>query len=557
MTRIGIQWTVMTLCYSLLLCACISAVDAAEPKKGGPGQSAKAPSAEKQDPRSQQYKRRNREQISAIVSGKAEAVIEQLKEHLAGHPDDLESRYTLTVAYCQTNDPAGAVECMSKALEAGLPLERFVAGPRGLLEPLTETDQFRELARKRGVGLVHGPMVGCVTDSSAKLWLRTADEVSVQAVLSESEEMSRPIRSATVFTDADRDYTAVAEVERLKPDTVYHYDLLVNGKPVLGAKLPSFRTFPPAESAARFQVGFGGGAGYTPWKERMWDTIASKSPLAFLFLGDNVYIDTPTKPEVQQYCYYRRQSRPEYRRFVSTTSIFAIWDDHDFGTNDCWYGPAVNDPPFKIPVWEVFRQNWNNPGYGGGRRRPGCWFRFGIADVDFFMLDGRYYRTNPKIERPSMLGPVQREWLLDGLKHSEAAFKVLASPVPWSLEAKGKSLDTWRGFQAEREEIFSFLDENRIDGVILLSADRHRSDAWRIDRDDGYPLYEFESSRLTNVHRHTLMHGALFGYNEKCSFGLLTFDTTKPDPEVAYQIINIDGELVHTFTAKLSQISHK
>ena len=79
----------------------------------------------------------------------------------------------------------------------------------------------------------------------------------------------------------------------------------------------------------------------------------------------------------------------------------------------------------------------------------------------------------------------------------------------------------------------------------------------RIDRDDGYPLYEFESSRLTNVHRHTLMPGSLFGYNEKCSFGLLTFDTTKPDPEVAYQIINIDGELVHTFTAKLSQISHK
>lgn len=535
------RWIVLAACLGLFL-----------------GASAPAPKRRKeQPPRPRQYKQVNRDQISRIIDGKAEAVIEQLQEHLAEQPRDLESLYVLTVAHCRTGDVAKAVESMHRALAAGLPLERFIAGPRRLLEPLTETDDFSELLRKRGIELIHGPMLGCVTDSSAKLWVRTADEVAVQMVLSKSKEMSRPIRSGTVFTDAEHDYTAVAEVERLEPDTVYHYDLLIDGRPGLGPKLPSFRTFPPAESPARFQVAFGGGAGYTPWHERMWNTIASHRPAAFLFLGDNVYIDTPTKPEVQQYCYYRRQSRPEYRRFVASASIFAIWDDHDFGTNDCWYGPKVNDPPFKIPVWEVFRQNWNNPGYGGGERRPGCWFRFAIADVDFFMLDGRYYRSSPKIERPSMLGPAQKEWLLDELERSEATFKVLASPVPWVLEAKGESLDTWRGFQAEREEIFSFLEENRIDGVILLSADRHRSDVWRIDRERGYPLYEFESSRLTNVHRHGLIPKALFGYNEKCSFGLLTFDTTKPDPELAYQILSIDNELIHTFRLARSRISHE
>ena len=87
-------------------------------------------------------------------------------------------------------------------------------------------------------------------------------------------------------------------------------------------------------------------------------------------------------------------------------------------------------------------------------------------------------------------------------------------------------------FREERAEIFDFLAENRIEGVILISADRHRSDAWRIERPNGYPLYEFESSRLTNEAVHKLMPGALFGYNEKQSFGLLAFDTSVPDHTV-------------------------
>jgi alkaline phosphatase D len=545
----------IALGFGLALGAGIAGVAATAGQQGRATQAPKAPPAKSQRRRPEPYKQRNREQISQITSGKAEAVIEAVQEYLASHPDDPESLFALTVAYAQRNDVPKAIDAMHRALDAGLPPARFVAGPRKLLEPLTETDAFRELVRRHGTPLIHGPMLGCVTDSSAKIWVRTAEEVPVEVVVSESKEMRRPIRSATVFTDAGEDYTAVAELERLEPDTAYYYDVMIKGKPVLAPKLPRLRTFPAAESPARFQVGFGGGAGYTPWHERMWETIAGHDPLAFLFLGDNVYIDTPTKPETQRYCYYRRQSRPEYRRFVASTAIFAIWDDHDFGTNDCWYGSKINDPPWKTAVWRVFRQNWNNPGYGFGERRPGCWFRFAIADVDFFMLDGRYYRTNPKVERPSMLGRVQKRWLSDELKHSEATFKVLASPVPWVLEAKGKSLDTWRGFQAEREEIFSFLEENRIGGVILLSADRHRSDVWRIDREKGYPLYEFESSRLTNVHRHGIMPGALFGYNEKCSFGLLTFDTTKPDPELTYQIYSIDDELIHTFTVEKSRIS--
>lgn len=48
------------------------------------------------------------------------------------------------------------------------------------------------------------------------------------------------------------------------------------------------------------------------------------------------------------------------------------------------------------------------------------------------------------------------------------------------------------------------------------------------------------------------MEGALFSYNEKRSFGLVTFDTSKPDPEVSYKIININNEVVHNFKIRKS-----
>jgi len=507
----------------------------------------------------EQYKLKARDAMAQIVDGKYDKAIKSLKDYLKIHPDDLESMYGLAVAYSHQNDIGKAISYAMQATDSGLPFGRFLAGPRELLTPLTGSADFKQLAQKHSAAhvseLLHGPMLGSVTDSTAKFWVRTANEVPVQIDICELENRDSVIKSPIVRTDKNKDFTTVITVQGLKPDTRYWYSVMVDN--VSWSTGWVFRTFPSPGTKTKFKIGFGGGAGYTPQHERMWNTIAGHNPIAFLFLGDNVYIDNPTRPAVQQYCYYRRQSRPEFRNFVTSTAIYAIWDDHDFTTNDGRGGPQINEPSWKIPVWNVFRDNWNNPYYGGGKNQPGCWFDFSIGDVDFFLLDCRFYRTSPRDRNPSMLGPVQKKWLLEKLKASTATFKVLASSVPWAFGTKPGSLDTWEGYKKEREEIFSYFEENRISGVILLSADRHRSDVWKIKRPKGYDLYEFESSKLTNIHTHRLMPGALFGYNETCSFGMLTFDTTCPDPNVTYEIINIDDEIVHTFSLRKSQLTHK
>lgn len=309
----------------------------------------------------------------------------------------------------------------------------------------------------------------------------------------------------------------------------------------------------------KFTIGFGGGSGYVPENERMWDTIGAIEPRALLLLGDNVYIDDPETPEMQRFHYYRRQSQPEWGKLAKAVPIYSIWDDHDFTTNDGWGGPDIEKPSWKRDVWEIYKENWDNPYYGGGKENPGCWFDFRIGNVHFIMIDGRYYRESPKDKSPSMLGPVQMKWLKKTLTDKPATFKVICSNVPMAPKVKPGSKDTWDGYSDERSAIYQFIADQKLPGVVILSADRHRSDAYKVDTEiEGmYPLFEFSSSRLTNQHVHKLIDHSLFGYNEKQSFGRVDFDLTVEDPTVKYTIINIDGKAIHDLTVKLSQLQFK
>ena len=497
----------------------------------------------------EQYKKRPALDVALIAQGDYDTAIRNAKEYLEEHPGDLEALYCLALAHAKKGEGLVAMGYMRQAVDGGLPFDRFLAGPRELVAVSTDSSHVT-------TGLIHGPTLGCVTDSSARFWVRLSDGCSAQVAVHAKGSGGETDLLSDICGPGEVDRTAVVEVQGLAPNTAYEYKLRVNGEELAGSW--GFRTFPAAGQAAAFTIGFGGGAGYTPQYERMWHTLAARKLLAFLFLGDNVYIDHPEVPAVQRYCYYRRQSRPEFREFAASTALYAIYDDHDFTVNDGWGGPEIDEPAWKRPVWRLFRANWNNPAYGGGEANPGCWFSFSIADVDFILLDGRYYRSNPKRRRAgSMLGPVQKAWLFDTLRASKGAFKMLASPVPWDEGVKPGSRDTWDGYAEERESIYAFIESERIEGVVLLSADRHRSDLWKIERPGGYGFYEFESSRLSNIHTHKAIPGVIFSYNAKCSFGQLHFDTTKADPEVTYDIVTIDDETVHSFTLKRSPLAYK
>ena len=503
---------------------------------------------------SKQYKKLIRDVIARIEAGYLDEAAEYLHRFEQDNPEDLEGMFAQAVWYSRRGNIDAAMQWVRQSVEKGLPVERYMSGVGEMLKPVQYSPAFQEYALTvKNRTLLHGPMLGNIGPDNVQVWIRvngaTTAELDVWPRVDNSD-----VRVVKLNVPAGEPRSMVLEMGELHVNTEYQYEIFLDGTRVAGPN--SFHTAPQQGEAIKMDMAFAGGAGYTPHFERMWDTLRTHPLRALLLLGDNVYIDHPERPATQEYCYYRRQSRPEFRRFAAECPIYAVWDDHDFTYNDQRGGPDRDEPYWKREVLEVFQQQWVNPYYGGGEENPGCWFDFSYGDVDFFVLDTRYYREDPEKDSASMLGSVQKQWLKEKVKNSTATFKVIASSVPWAEGTKPGSKDTWDGHPEEREELFSFLEAEKINGVLLISADRHRSDAWKIERPHGYAFYDLMSSKLTNMVSHKIMPGSLFGYNEKCSFGMLSFDTTLPDPAVTYRIMSIDNEEIHRLTITKSELTH-
>ena len=497
--------------------------------------------------------------VDQLASGNTKAGTARIEQWSTDNPEDAEMLYGLAIAHSRAGDEKAALDHAQQALASGLPLGRFLAGPRDLMAKLYKTSGFKKTVKQAEVLLVHGPAVGAVTDQSARFWVRTAEEAEVTVTVRPADA-AEGVLQARGNTAEQNDYAVVIEVTGLAADTLYRYSVSVDGNPVPLDPEPTFRTFPEAGKGAVFSVGFGSKSGYAPAHEGVWDAVRQRNLNAVLLLGDGLFVRGPgTTATTQRYACYRRQSSPPYRRLAASTPVYAIWDDSDFGS-----GTAES--------LGVFRQNHVNPSCGGeavivapesvpegkdpgkdsgatgkaGSESPGIWCSFPIGDVTFFMLDCSTQRSRPADAPPTMLGATQKRWLLGGLKESEATFKILASPVPWAPSSSWWDAGrTWDDFAEEREEIFSFIENEQIEGVVLLSGGAvNATDVRRIPRSKGYDLYDLHSSRLTQAMEVMTPGGAILNYDEGLSFGVLEFDTTRAAPRLTYRMIDANGQEV-------------
>jgi len=419
--------------------------------------------------------------------------------------------------------------------------------PTTSLKALEDHPAYQALLKKHQISLLGGPTLGQLTPTSAVVWFRTAQPASVTIVI--GDKTFGPTK-----TSFKSDLTGTIQLTGLKPFSDHSYRILVDGKD--GSPAPETRSFktPPAPgSREKFSIAFGACSRFVPDAEPIWEVMAAQNPIAYLTLGDNVYIDLPQHQQKQRVYYYRRQFHPSYRILTASTGIYSIWDDHDFGKDDSIGGPEVHKPAWKLKNFEVFAQNWNNPPYAGGKERPGCFYDFTLGDVHFIMTDGRYYREKGK----SMLGPHQQAWLLETLSNSKSSFKVLCSGTLWTEKADKGGRDSWWGYRKDRDEIFSLIRDKKIPGVFLLSGDRHRHEMFKMEFDTGYPLYEFETAKVTNIHTHNANPHSLFSYNKGNFFGMVDFDFSVDDPTVTYRCVTEKGESPEklTFTTSLSELT--
>jgi alkaline phosphatase D len=403
---------------------------------------------------------------------------------------------------------------------------------------------FRVFAATPGYPrLMEGPMVGGVTSTTITFWGRASGEFDVDVEYSTDATFANPLHSAGARATADTDHTVRLVVTGLAPATRYYYRLRVDGIADRYRLTPFWTRTAPAAPAA-FRVAFGSCARHQLDPEQpVFHAIAASEPDLFFWLGDNIYADTAS-PWVLAEDYRRQRAIPSTLPLMRRVPQLAIWDDHDFGLNNSDRGN-----PMREATLAAFRNYWANPG-AGLPDCPGVFFQYAYGGVDFFFLDGRYYRTpNTAPDGPdkTLLGACQHQWLRQALLASRAPFKVLICGSGWSSE-DGPTGDTWGAFLRERDALFDFIRDHGIEGVFCLSGDTHFGEVNCIPWSGrgGYDFYDFVSSPLAQATGTSFMDSEpelriRAPWFRTVNFGLLDFQW-EPEPRVVFTLRDVRGD---------------
>ncbi len=103
--------------------------------------------------------------------------------------------------------------------------------------------------------LTHGPVVGGVSASDARVFVRTNTTASVTLRYGADPDLRTYLVSEAVTTDASSDFTAIISLSGLAPETALYLNVVVSGAPqFLSPPYPVLLDVPLHRIFARLQV---------------------------------------------------------------------------------------------------------------------------------------------------------------------------------------------------------------------------------------------------------------------------------------------------------------
>lgn len=381
--------------------------------------------------------------------------------------------------------------------------------------------------------VTHGPITGAVTHTSARMYVRTNSPamVTLQAF------PQNPPAAPSLFlgrTVAERDTSVMLDLDRLKPNTLYRYLLIVEqGTDTVAG---SFRTFP--EPGKADTLVFVTGSCQETENMKVFDVMPLHKPYFLLHTGDYTYPDYQIAPDYSKdmegvaLAYRRRYKEKRMDSMLLHMPIDYMHDDNDYvggsGGRYCKNdfrsfkkkGRVYNEmvaPQFP-PIWRrnVIKGYYDYfPHYPLPDTSEGIYHKFTFGNADFFVIDRNSakdrpnmdgFKYDPKRNRWSfdpppgyaLFGKKQMDWLKAEMKASKADWKFLVSGVPLNgalrqLIDAGIRIQKWNwggwygfhlawgfsqywcAFAEEREDFLRFLRDNGINDVVVISGDTHHN----------------------------------------------------------------------------------
>ena len=307
----------------------------------------------------------------------------------------------------------------------------------------------------------------------------------------------------------------------------------------------------------------------------IFKSITNLKPDIFLHLGDIVYADTEDMEKMK--LTYDKMARDEgFAALRKSCTFLGVWDDHDYGKND---GGA--EYPKKDESQQILLDFLGVAKDSPRRKQKGAYSSeiFGPVGkrVQVIFLDGRYFRSPLKRGRfdpvmryapylpvtdpeATMLGEEQWKWFAEQLK-IPAEIRLIGSGI--QILCDEHPFEKWANFPLEREKFLKLLKETNVEGVILLSGDRHLAELSMLEpgKVTAYPLYDITSSGLNQADKNWRIpeknryRVSSMAYGD--NFGMIEIDWSLDDPKIGMQVRDVDGDIIIQQKIRLSHLQAK
>lgn len=384
-----------------------------------------------------------------------------------------------------------------------------------------------------GTDLSLGYTSGEVTSDSAIVWLRAAPGSRVVVQYGKDPALAKFDSTPEFGVREQADFTAQTTLRALDSSSTYYFRAQVTGR--RPGPIARFKTAPHPDAAAKVSFCFSGDTRETYKPFSVMDAVRAQQPDFFLHLGDTIYADRAgaahTLPEF--WAKYRgNRDDAAMQRCFHEMSFYLVWDDHEVA-NDYLPGHPL------APIGrQAFLDYWPIRQFAGEPHRIYRSFRWGQA-MELFLLDTRQHRDPAK---GTMLGRRQKEWLFSNLAAAKSLFKFVGTSVPMS----GGGSDRWDGYPKERSELLNFIKDQKITGVVFLSADLHHAAITKIP--NGHGLRDITAgplaaplNRVTNSANSRYEYYLALNFN----FAKITVDPTDMQPHALIEFIDQDNHIFH------------
>ncbi|MFC9665235.1 alkaline phosphatase D family protein [Nocardia sp. NPDC127606] len=373
--------------------------------------------------------------------------------------------------------------------------------------------------------LTHGVAVGDPRSDGALIWARSDTPATLVVETSATEKFTDVKRFTGPLLTPATDGTGRVRVNGLPAGQLVHYRVRLDGEGGASSETLTgvFRTAPtaPADISLLWSGDVAGqGFGINPdlGGMKVFSAMAARDPHLFLHSGDCIYADNALKESVTlpdgriwrnitaeaknapaetldqfrgNYAY--NLTDDNYRRFNAAVAQIVQWDDHETTNNWSPGGTVAADKGYTersmdtlaTRSWQAFHE-WMplepKEAVDGRLYRK---ISYGPL-LDVFVLDMRAYKdanTANTAPQGQILGAAQIAWLTEGLKNSEATWKIVAADLPLGVVVPdGKTAfegpanaapGAPSGRETEIAQVLSAIKANKVSDVVWLTADVH------------------------------------------------------------------------------------